>query len=82
MSVDWSVDSAMSMPNGGPSFSTANLPHGMHTVTARVHDNAGMELVRYRTGGNTFDRQWWGQPTHASMMRGSERTVTWTVTVQ
>jgi hypothetical protein len=82
LSVDWSVDSAMAMMNGGPSFSTAGLTPGMHTVTARVYDNAGMDLVRYRTGGNTFNRQWWGPPTSANMMRGSERTVTWTVTVQ
>jgi hypothetical protein len=82
LSVDWSVDSAMAMMNGGPSFSTAGLAPGMHTVTARVYDNAGMDLVRYRTGGNQFNRQYWGPPAQANMMRGSERTVTWTVTVQ
>jgi hypothetical protein len=40
-----------------------------------------MELVRYRTGGNNFNRQYWGPPTMANGMRGSEKTATWTVTI-
>ena len=46
------------------------------------YDNAGTDLVRYRTGGTQYNRQYWGPPTSANMMRGSERTATWTVTIQ
>ena len=59
--------------NGGPTYAigTAGLAAGTHMVTARAYDNAGMDLVRYRTGGNNFNRQYWGAPTQANGMRGS-----------
>src|SRR5688572_43796 len=79
ISVDWSVDGMVVARNGGPVYNigAANLPAGMHTVTARAYDNAGMDLVR-QVPGTTFNRQYWG----AGSMGRSDKTVTWTVTKQ
>ena len=79
ISVDWSVDGTMVGPNGGPTYAigSANLAPGMHTVTARAYDNAGMDLVR-QVPGTTFNRQYWG----SGAMGHSDKTVTWTVTIQ
>jgi hypothetical protein len=84
ISVDWSVDGTMVAMAGPPSYAigSAGLSPGMHTVTARAYDNAGMDLVRYRTGEEEFNREYWGPPTQANAMRGSERTATWMVTIQ
>lgn len=84
ISVDWSVDGKLVAVNGGPTYAigAAGLAPGAHMVTARAYDNAGTDLVRYRTGGTQYNRQYWGPPTSANMMRGSERTATWTVTIQ
>jgi hypothetical protein len=78
ISVDWSVDGNVVAMNGGPSYAvgSAGLSPGMHTVTARVYDNAGMDLVR-QVPGTRFNRQYWG----AGAMGHSEKTVTWNVTI-
>jgi hypothetical protein len=83
ISVDWSVDGTMVAMAGPPSYAigSAGLSPGTHTVTARAYDNAGMDLVRYRTGAMNYNRQYWGPPTQANGMRGSEKTATWTVTI-
>jgi hypothetical protein len=77
--VDWSVDGNMVGPNGGPTYAigAANLSPGMHTVTARAYDNAGMDLVR-QVPGTTFNRQYWG----SGAMGHSDKTLTWQVTIQ
>jgi hypothetical protein len=77
INVDWSVDSTMVAPNGGPTYSVAGLTPGTHTITARAYDNAGMDLVR-QVPGTTFNRQYWG----AGAMGHSDKTITWTVTRQ
>jgi hypothetical protein len=79
INVDWSVDGTMVAMNGGPTYNigAANLAPGMHTVTARAYDNAGMDLVR-QVPGTTFNRQYWG----SGAMGHSDKTVTWTVTKQ
>jgi hypothetical protein len=84
INVDWSVDGNVVAVNGGPNYAigAAGLAAGSHMVTARMYDNATDALVKYRTGGTTFNRQYWGPPTTANMMKGSERTLTWTVTIQ
>jgi hypothetical protein len=84
ISVDWSVDGNVVAMNGGPTYAVgaAGLAPGTHMISARAYDNAGMDLVRYRTGGTQYNRQYWGPPTSANMMRGSERSVSWTVTIQ
>jgi hypothetical protein len=78
ISVDWSVDGAVVARNGGPSYAIGSSPiaAGTHMVTARVYDNAGMDLVRQT--GTTFNRQYWG----TGAMGHSDKTVTWTVTKQ
>lgn len=78
ISVDWSVDGNLVAMNGGPSYAvgSAGLSPGMHTVTARAYDNAGMDLVR-QVPGTRFNRQYWG----GGAMGHSEKTVTWTVTI-
>jgi hypothetical protein len=79
ISVDWSVDGAVVARNMGPTFNVAasNLTPGMHTVTARAYDNAGEDLVR-QVPGTSFYRQFWG----SGAMGHSDKTVTWTVTIQ
>jgi hypothetical protein len=83
ISVDWSVDGTMVAMAGPPSYAigAAGLSPGMHTVTARAYDNSGMDLVRYRTGEEEHNRQYWGPPTEANDMRGSEKTATWLVAI-
>jgi hypothetical protein len=79
ISVDWAVDGNVVAMDGGPSYAigAANLAPGMYTVTARAYDNAGTDLVR-QVPGTTFNRQYWG----SGEMGHSEKTVTWTVTIQ
>ena len=65
--------------DGGPTYNigAAGLAPGQHTVTARAYDNAGPDLVR-QVPGNTFNRQYWG----SGGMGHSDKTVSWTVTIQ
>jgi hypothetical protein len=79
ISVDWSVDGNVVAVDGGPTYAigTANLAPGTHMVTARAYDNAGEDLVR-QVPGTTFNRQYWG----AGAMGHSDKTVSWTVTIQ
>jgi hypothetical protein len=79
INVDWSVDGQVVAMDGGPSYAigAANLAPGTHMVTARAYDNAGEELVR-QVPGTTFNRQYWG----SGAMGHSDKTVTWTVTIQ
>lgn len=79
INVDWSVDGNVVAMNGGPSYAigSAKLAPGTHMVTARAYDNAGKDLVR-QVPGTTFNRQYWG----AGAMGHSDKTVTWTVTIQ
>jgi hypothetical protein len=79
ISVDWTVDGAVVATDGGPTYAVgaAGLAAGMHTVTARAYDNAGTDLVR-QAPGTTFNRQYWG----SGAMGHSDKTVTWTVTIE
>jgi hypothetical protein len=79
INVDWTVDGNIVAMDGGPTYNigAAMLAPGMHTVTARAYDNAGPDLVK-QVPGNTFNRQYWG----AGEMGHSDKTVTWTVTIQ
>ncbi len=79
VSVDWTVDGNVVAMDGGPTYNigAANLAPGSHTVTARAYDNAGPDLVK-QVPGNTFNRQYWG----SGAMGHSDKTVTWTVTIQ
>jgi hypothetical protein len=78
ISVIWSVDGNM-VATTGPTFAvgSAGLTSGAHTITARAYDNAGTDLVR-QVPGTTFYRQYWG----SGAMGHSDKTVTWTVTIQ
>ena len=76
ISVDWTVDGTVTK-NGGPTLSVSGLAPGSHTITARAYDNAGTDLVR-QVPGTTFYRQYWG----AGAMGHSDKTVSWTVTIQ
>ncbi len=77
INVDWSVDGTMAAANGGPTYAVTGLTPGAHTITARAYDNAGMDLVR-QVPGTVFNRQFWG----SGAMGHSDKTVTWTVTIQ
>jgi hypothetical protein len=79
INVDWSVDGNVVAMDGGPTYAigAANLAPGTHMVTARAYDNAGKDLVR-QVPGTTFNRQYWG----AGAMGHSDKTLTWTVTIQ
>jgi hypothetical protein len=48
------------------------LTAGSHTITAQTYDNAAEDLVRYRDGGNEWNREFW---------ENARQTLTWTVTV-
>jgi hypothetical protein len=78
INVDWSVDGSVVAMDGGSTYNigAAMLAPGMHTVTARVYDNAGMDLVR-QVPGTSFNRQYWG----SGAMGHSDKTVTWNVTI-
>lgn len=79
ISVDWTVDGNVVAMDGGPSYAigAANLAPGVHTVEARAYDNAGTDLVR-QVPGTAFNRQYWG----SGAMGHSDKTVTWTVTIE
>jgi hypothetical protein len=71
--VDWSIDGQVVAANGGTTLDLAarGLSSGMHTITAKAYDNAGEELVRYKTGMQ-YGRMNWAR---------SQQTVSWTVMV-
>lgn len=77
--VDWSIDGVLVAPNGGAAFDLgrAALPSGAHTITATAHDNAGPDLVRYRSGTCADPYYCWGRTNWAR----SRETATWTVVV-
>jgi hypothetical protein len=79
INVDWTLDGELIAEDGGPSFdiSAAGLGSGTYTVMARAHDNAGTDLVR-QVPGTAFNRQYWG----SGEMGHSDKTVTWTVTIE
>jgi hypothetical protein len=77
INVDWTVD-GMTTVNGGTSMSTAALPAGMHTISAKAYDNASMDLVK-RRGGVCPDTVK-GNYCHETGWKNSTQTVTWTVT--
>jgi hypothetical protein len=79
INVDWSVDGNVVAMAGGPTYAIAgaNLAPGTHLVKARAYDNAGKDLVR-QVPGTTFNRQYWG----SGEMGHSDKTVTWSVTIQ
>ena len=70
--VDWSVDGQVVAASGGQSFDVASrtLSPGVHTISARAYDDAGPELVRYKTGTKSGRMNW----------TRSQQTVSWTVT--
>lgn len=75
--VDWQIDGT-ALVNAGTSYDTSTLAAGTHTVSATAYDNAGTDLVRYRSStcptavrGNYCARTAW---------KNSIQTVTWTVT--
>ncbi|HKU41257.1 MAG TPA: M64 family metallopeptidase [Polyangiales bacterium] len=71
--VDWSIDGEVVAAKGGPTLdlATRNLSSGKHTITAKAYDNAGMDLVRYRSG-TQYGRMNWAR---------SQQTVSWTLDV-
>jgi hypothetical protein len=73
IAVEWSVDGALRAGATGPRFELAaqELTPGEHTISARAYDNAGDDLVRYKTGMQ-YGRMNWAR---------SQQTVTWTVNV-
>lgn len=75
--VDWTIDGQTTV-NGGPSFSTAALPSGTHTISAKAYDNASMDLVKLRTGKCPDSVK--NNYCHATSWPRSTQTVTWTVT--
>jgi hypothetical protein len=79
ISVDWALDGEVVANSGGPSYdiAAANLAPGSYTVTARAYDNADTDLV-LQVPGNSFNRQYWG----SGEMGHSDKTVTWTVTIE
>jgi len=73
ISVDWTVDGVVTT-TGGPTFdvAAANLASGTHVVSARAYDNAGMDLIRAKTGTD-YHRRYWAS--------NAQKTVSWTVTI-
>jgi hypothetical protein len=73
LNVDWSLDGVLVLANGGTTFevAAAGLAPGTHTIEARAYDNAGTDLVRYRSGGD-YGRANWAR---------AEQTAVWTVAI-
>jgi hypothetical protein len=78
ISVDWTIDGGTPMVNGGVTFDTSTLAAGGHTVTAKAYDNAGMDLVRYRS--STCPSSVTGSYCHRTAWKNSTQTVMWTFT--
>ena len=67
------------MVNGGTTFEhVARSRPARHTITATAYDNAGMDLVRYRT--RPARPSVTGNYCHRTAWKNSIQTVTWTVT--
>jgi hypothetical protein len=77
ISVDWTVDGT-TMKDAGPTLNTSTLAAGSHTITATAYDNAGMDLVRYRS--STCPSSVTGNYCQRTSWRNSTQTVTWMVT--
>jgi len=75
ISVDWTVDGT-TMIDGGTTFDTATLGAGSHTVSAKAYDNAGDDLVRYKT--SACPPSVTGSYCHRTAWKSSSQTVTWT----
>ena len=73
----WTVDGTTTT-NGGPTFDTAALGAGSHTVSAKAYDNASTDLVKLRTG--VCPQAVTGRYCHGTSWPRSEQTVSWTVT--
>jgi hypothetical protein len=73
INVDWSVDGAVKVTNGGTTFNLAaqGLSSGSHTIAAKAYDNATKDLV-LQVPGTAYGRMNWAR---------SVQTVTWTVTI-
>jgi hypothetical protein len=71
--VDWSVDGAVKVTNGGTTLDVAGLglAAGNHAIAAKAYDNATQDLVR-QVPANVYGRMNWAR---------SVQTVTWMVTV-
>ena len=71
--VDWSIDDQVVAAKGGERFDLGaqNLTKGTHSISALAHDNAGPELVRYKSGMQ-YGRMNWAR---------SQQKLTWTVEV-
>jgi hypothetical protein len=77
INVDWTVDGT-TMANGGVMFDTSSLGAGSHTVSAKAYDNAGDDLVRYKS--STCPSSVTGNYCHRTAWKNSIQTVTWTFT--
>lgn len=77
INVDWTVDGVTTV-NGGTSMSTAALPSGSHTISAKAYDNASMDLVKRRGGACPASVK--NNYCHETGWKNSTQTVTWTVT--
>ncbi|HVY36739.1 MAG TPA: M64 family metallopeptidase, partial [Polyangia bacterium] len=77
ISVDWTVDGTTTT-NAGTTFDTSALGAGSHTVSAKAYDNAGDDLVRYKT--STCPASVTGGYCHRTAWKNSTQTVTWTFT--
>jgi hypothetical protein len=73
IAVDWSIDGAVQVTNGGTTLDLASRPlvSGSHTIEAKAYDNATKDLV-LQVPGNAWGRMNWTR---------SVETVTWTVAV-
>ncbi|WP_437300340.1 M64 family metallopeptidase [Sorangium sp. So ce426] len=88
ISVDWTLDGEVIATDGGPVYNVAaaGLASGTHTIVAKAYDNAGEELVRYRSG-ECLDPPPSTNPRYIDPCWGrdnwprSQETVTWTVTI-
>jgi hypothetical protein len=71
--VEWSIDGKKIATNDELRLDLAAqaLPAGSHTIEARAYDNAGEDLVRYKTG-TQYGRMNWAR---------SEQKVSWTVQI-
>lgn len=79
--VDWSVDGSVVAAKGGETFDVAarSLTSGSHTISDKAYDNAGDDLVRYRT--STCPSSVTGRYCARTAWNRSQQTVTWTVTI-
>jgi hypothetical protein len=77
INVEWTVD-GNPVADMGTTFDTSTLAAGSHTITAKAYDNAGEDLVRYKT--STCPSSVTGSYCSRTAWKNSTQTVTWTVT--